>query len=361
MPNGIVAKETPTPRQLKQFVNQVGGLRREHPTMNVTHLAYYALLRSDRIDVAGRLTKGELPHAALSYLFSSGVTEDLAALCFVTTPTVAQQLLLGRAIEHALTALDSDELRELSKRIGFTDSLDGLRMEAWVSTGGVELTRAAAVFDDAGLFDAAETKPWVRNTFAPLARAQDSWTLSGRETGVGLAALLDLMAGQDEPALARALRRVDPDAGEADSDGELQIAGGAGLAESLANRGLVDGSTRIALTIPKERIVSALATFARQTTSPGARATLKVAVSTPVGLAQQLLEAIPASQAADVGAAMDVVVSRPGELAILSPRQSGDHGVGHTPICRHELLEALIPAATCNQNAPIRSSPRHRS
>ena len=59
-PEGVVAQESPTPRQLKQFVDQVGGLRRAQPDLPLVDLAYYALLRADRVDVATGLLAGEL-------------------------------------------------------------------------------------------------------------------------------------------------------------------------------------------------------------------------------------------------------------------------------------------------------------
>src|SRR3989442_7521054 len=56
----LVSKEAPTPRQLKQFVNQIGATRRQRTDVALVHVAYYVLLRRDNVNVQQELISGTL-------------------------------------------------------------------------------------------------------------------------------------------------------------------------------------------------------------------------------------------------------------------------------------------------------------
>lgn len=344
-PTGVIAQEPPTPRQLKQFVNQLGGFRRGQNDLPLAHVAYYALLRSDRLDVAARLLAGTLPYPHLVYLLGPDIVNDLAALHFGTTPATAQQLLIGRTLERALAARDVDGVRRLGERVGFSDALDGVRVDPWLDAGGVELTTAMSVLDAAGLVTADQTAQWLKTAVLPLARAQSRWILAGRESGIGLAALFDRLSDGDESVLVDLLTKVEPSPEANDPTGDLQIAGAAGLADGLTSRGRGGQTTRIVIAIPTERLVSSVAAFATQTAARESRATLEVAASTPVDLAQALLELVPASPASDVGAALDVYLSRPEQLAV-SNLVTGllARFTAQDPTTPDELLGTLIAA-----------------
>src|SRR5207245_2391351 len=102
------------PRQLKQFVNQIVSIRRQRDDMPLAHIGYYVLLRRDRRDVAADLISGLLPHDRLAHLVGADVQIDLAALYFGAPRDLAQQLLLGNALEGAFAANDSATVKPLT-------------------------------------------------------------------------------------------------------------------------------------------------------------------------------------------------------------------------------------------------------
>ena len=173
-----------------------------------------------------------------------------------------------------------------------------------------------SVLDAAGLLSAAEARPWLEASILPRARQQDQWVLAGRERGAGFAALLDLLAQGDDPALTTYLRRIKPEPEPNDAGGAGQIAGAAGLADGLCRHSRTAPGTRIALAIPQEQLITAVAAFRAQTQTPERRGMLKVAASTPVDLARSLAALVPTHAASDVAAALDVYYSHPEELAV---------------------------------------------
>ena len=65
--------------QISVIRGQIGGTRRQRDDIPLVHMAYYALLRRDRFDVARCLIEEGLPHVGLTPLFSETIRDDLAA------------------------------------------------------------------------------------------------------------------------------------------------------------------------------------------------------------------------------------------------------------------------------------------
>jgi len=91
VPDRLVASEAPTPRQLKQFVNQVGAIRRQRDDVPLVQMGYYVLLRRDRFKVDRELLANQVPHSQLAYLLGEELSERLAALHYGTDQSLAQQ------------------------------------------------------------------------------------------------------------------------------------------------------------------------------------------------------------------------------------------------------------------------------
>lgn len=307
---GLVAAEEPTPRQLKQFVNQLGAIRRQRDDVPLINVAYYVLLRRDKIKIARRLIAGMLPHKELSYLFEKGLEEDLAALHFGTTQALAQQLLLRRVLDEAFTRGDSTVVEQLKDRSGFVEALESLDWNSHARDGGVELTRAVAVLATAGAFEVPEVTIWSNRVFYRLVRTQQSWRLDGRETGVGLAILFDGMSSADENVPPEMFARVVPTPGQADTDGRLQLQGMAGFADELIKRGRSAELLRIRIEIPIDRLPASLAFFGGETSVAGSRAALELGI-TPSEVAQSLLQAASAGNAGEADQALEVLLTRP--------------------------------------------------
>ena len=115
---------SPTPRELKQYINHIGTLHREwQDRLPLSSLAYYARLRSTGTDIAAALRARPYPEADLADLLDSDVEAHLAAIALNRTPDEAVELLLGPRVRNALLQDDSRDLLELLDRNGFWDVL----------------------------------------------------------------------------------------------------------------------------------------------------------------------------------------------------------------------------------------------
>ncbi len=95
---------SPTPRELKLFVNQVGSLHRQwQDTIPLPDLAYSVLLQRDGESITFE-TIGQFPAPRELGLVSMDAREHLAALAYGVPGKAAQQLLLQEPILRALEA-----------------------------------------------------------------------------------------------------------------------------------------------------------------------------------------------------------------------------------------------------------------
>jgi hypothetical protein len=313
--NGLVAQEAPTPRQLKQYVNQIGAVRRQRSDVALNHVAYYALLRRDRIDVSRRLIDNAVPHPSLAHLFSASIRDDLAALQFGTSQELAQQLLLGGALDTALARADVDTVERLSLTPGFSDALDSLDLGGRAGGGGVELTRAVSVLSRAGVLGIAELQGWPEAVLLPLAQEVVSWTLVGTDTGIGVAVLADLCVA-DGLDLSTVLARIESAGQEADEDRRLQVEGFAGAADELLRRGHAQDAVRLRIDLSSDRLVSSLAHYQEKVENPKSLACLEVS-EPPSAVAMALVEAAAVEDPrtrATVRSALSMLLVRPERL-----------------------------------------------
>ncbi len=115
---------SPTPRELKQYINHIGTLHREwQDRLPISSLAYYACLRSAGTDVVAALRDRPLREASLTDLLDSEVEAHLAAIALNRPPGEAVELLLGPRVRNALLQDDSRDFLELIERNSFWDVL----------------------------------------------------------------------------------------------------------------------------------------------------------------------------------------------------------------------------------------------
>src|ERR1700676_918721 len=108
--SGLVATEETTPRQLKQFGNQVGSILRQRNDVPLIHIAYYVLLERDGVNVLERIVNREAPPSTLAVLLGTEIQQDLAAIHFGTSRELASQLMLRQPLEAALTTGSDQEV-----------------------------------------------------------------------------------------------------------------------------------------------------------------------------------------------------------------------------------------------------------
>lgn len=292
-PHGPVTAP-PTPRQLKQFVNQIGALWRQREDIPLVNLAYFVLLQQSRIDVTKRLVTSEptLPHSRLAHLLVADVGDDLLALHFGTTQGLANQIVLGNALDTAFASGDAAAIQPLIGRPGLVDTLESLDWATKAANGAIDLTRAVDVLLSSGAFDQAHIKNWSTAFLEPLAATVPSWSLAGAETGRGLAFLIDGLSTGDDAALANLLRKVDAKPQAFDENGQLQLDAFIALAEQLRlpSRGqslgpvrdvLVSHGRRVELAIPPDRLVESLAYLATKAPNDAVWSALHLPIPAP--------------------------------------------------------------------------------
>ncbi|MCE9623346.1 MAG: KAP family NTPase [Actinomycetia bacterium] len=311
-PTGLVAAEAPTPRQLKQFVNQIGVIRRLRDDVPLAHIAYFVLLRKDRFNVAEGLVgiDQSLPHARLSHLLTPTVQDDLAALHFGTSRALASQLLLRGALDQAFTNGDAATVEKLIGRTGFVDALEALDLGSQGANGGVELTTSVAVLSRAGALHSSTLEPWVAAVLDPAAERCSNWTLSGRDSGIGIAFLLRRISLGDDVLLADLLARVGPIAVSADLEPRAQLEGLASLADELTASDSASESLHVRMALPDESVVAALDHFASLTVGKRSWAIVELSQG-PAEVAAVVSAAACSDNHTIVGAAFDVLMERP--------------------------------------------------
>lgn len=106
----------PTPREMKQFVNQLAALHVQwQDVIPLPHLAYFVALRRASVAVADGLLQRTLPELEVAGLVGDGVAADLAALAFNVDRPLAAELLLREPIVEALESGDGERLRILQE------------------------------------------------------------------------------------------------------------------------------------------------------------------------------------------------------------------------------------------------------
>lgn len=112
----------PTPREIKNYINQV-ALLRNHANVDIStsSIAYYVICRYVNKNTLSTekirelLVKTEFPDKKHNPYLPEGCANDLAGLVFGVAPQLGQQLLLEPEIKNALENGDDAELHELIK------------------------------------------------------------------------------------------------------------------------------------------------------------------------------------------------------------------------------------------------------
>ena len=111
--------DSPTPREIKTFINQVGILRTYMcKEVGVEAIAYFVIekyLRSNTIKkIEDGLISGSLPNNTLIHAFDSSesIRSELSAIIFSTSPQKGTQMLLEPVIEKALSEGNGADLEQ---------------------------------------------------------------------------------------------------------------------------------------------------------------------------------------------------------------------------------------------------------
>lgn len=202
--------ESPTPRELKAYVNSIGAYHRQwRDELPLVHLAYMALLRRDGRPIIDELVKGSIPDQRMTALLGPSVVDDLAALTFNVERGRARELLLSGPIAEAVLSGDGKAFSELASNHprGFWPVVEGMHARGDLPWGDVaSIANAASCFADSELFNAGGP-PEARRLARGLkdgAKRLSYWGGFTTETAKGLLKLFSL-APDDDGDLARSL------------------------------------------------------------------------------------------------------------------------------------------------------------
>lgn len=147
------ADDLPTPRKLKQLVNQVVALRLQAPEVPIATLMYFALCCRYHPDIEGWLLgSDELIH--FERLLGPNVHRTVAALHYGRSEEESLQLLLSNQLETALGSSDAEALQGLMSTPGAWDVAEQLDFESWwTDDDGETVGLAVAALLDADLLD----------------------------------------------------------------------------------------------------------------------------------------------------------------------------------------------------------------
>jgi hypothetical protein len=207
----------PTPRSLKLYVNEIGGLHRQwQDEFPLSDLAYYVLLRGKGAEIEKRLLDGTLPDPQVQDLVSPDVRDNLAALAFNTSVGQARQLLLRDALAKTLEQGDAEGMGTLARLPGFWEVLESIEFGQWSEREPSKLANAAMCLADSGTLRNTRSAMTIRTLRALRAAALnvEIWRPLGCPLGKGLGALCHVCG--DEHLAQDLLRKLSHTQAEGD-------------------------------------------------------------------------------------------------------------------------------------------------
>ena len=208
---GGLEKSAPSPRDLKIFVNQIGALHRaRQDEFPLSHLACYALLQKDRVNVHDALlSDGDLAFAAR--IIGEEWREVIGAIHYGVPTAEARQLLLRGPIEVALSNGDGDTISELlsAHPTAFWSVLEDCvpaGSQNWYQLSPSELASAAIALRDSHVLDETNDLPEtiaIKSSIRTAATKVQAWAPFNAATTEGIVAVVQLVGDQAEivPAL----------------------------------------------------------------------------------------------------------------------------------------------------------------
>lgn len=109
--------QSPTPRELKVFVNQIGAIHRQwQHTFPLSHIAFFVLALRSGVSLTHKLLAADYPDASAQGLLGSELRASLAGMAFNVQPDRGMELLLSEPIRQALIQPDVEGLRSIAAR-----------------------------------------------------------------------------------------------------------------------------------------------------------------------------------------------------------------------------------------------------
>lgn len=224
---GLSADRSPTPREIKVFVNNLGAIHRQRRhEVPLPMQAFYVVLSTKTWNLEEELRTasdeellGSIPIGLVGAEFRAA----LAAIYFNAPVEKALQLLLGSRAETALLSGDPDKLREFENIYGINQVIEdvvGGSSAEWAANDAASLALASRALSGSGLAgDSSLTESW--RMICDAASIVKSWTRLSSEVGEGIVEILNHRKQEDfAKKIASSLAKSDIDRGTTDSEPE---------------------------------------------------------------------------------------------------------------------------------------------
>jgi len=199
------ADKSPTPRQLIQFVNDLGAVYRQRQDIPLEQLAYYVYMRRLNIDIRAGLLAKRIPSERMLGLLGDSIQTNLAALSFNVEIDSALQLLLSDPVSAALVGRDVEAVKLYETNPGFWAVIENLPFEDWAGTGGGrDLAYVGLTLSDANLID--QMTVGARWAIRAAIERTMTWQPESKEVGEGLS-IIFLGSGLSPSQLKVALNK----------------------------------------------------------------------------------------------------------------------------------------------------------
>jgi hypothetical protein len=204
----LTENRSPTPRDIKIFVNKLGAIHRQHAdSIPLSLQALYVVLARETFDLPAtlRMTDDEKPLGQIPIeLVGEDWRSALAAIYYNTEPEHALQLLLRRRLETALLSNNSEELAKLRSYHGITQVVEEIVESNWRDWATSETSSLAMVAASLRELELAEDSS-IRRSWKLLcdaASAVKSWSSVDAGTSSGI---VQLLIKQDTETFAKTI------------------------------------------------------------------------------------------------------------------------------------------------------------
>lgn len=202
--------KSPTPRDLKLYINQIGALHRQwQDIIPIQHMGYYVVLKRKGVAIDKALIEGKLIDQDVESLLGTDISDNLAAMYFNVEVPLAKQLLLKEPIINALGEGNTDELTNLSKLRGFEQVLVDVPFHEWIDAESHRLAKAASALTKSDILQNINSSvaKIIKQALKRAAISTSYWNNFTPDIGLGIASLFYLL-GYDREVLKKSIKAI---------------------------------------------------------------------------------------------------------------------------------------------------------
>jgi hypothetical protein len=195
-------KESPTPRQLKIFTNDLGSIHRQwEDKFPLSHAAYYVILKKRPGDIIQHIISWEEQSKKIEVLLGPELKESLAGLAYNVDGETGLQLILKAPIKEALAGNKPDTLKKLMEKHkgGFWVVFEEIITEEIADFDAGTLANLSSCILSAEIFTGKKQHEIdeIRKRIKLAAENHSSWSINTKELSGGFKAINTLVSDVD--------------------------------------------------------------------------------------------------------------------------------------------------------------------